>query len=107
MRVLSTDALPPLREELRLLPATPQPDGSPAWHVLDPIRNRFFRIGWLELELLSRWEMGSAEAIAQAVSAETTLAASSEDVAVLADFLSRNELVQPVGAGPALSLIHI
>lgn len=97
MRLLTSDTLPPLREELRLLPATPQPDGSPAWHVLDPIRNRFYRIGWLELELLSRWGLGAPEAIVRAVSAETTLAATGEDVVALADFLARNELVQPAG----------
>jgi putative peptide zinc metalloprotease protein len=104
VRVLSADALPPLREELRLLPATPQPDGSPVWHVLDPIRNRFYRIGWLELELLVRWGLGTPEAIARAVSAETTLAATGADVAALADFLARNELVQPAGAAAARTL---
>jgi putative peptide zinc metalloprotease protein len=87
--------LPLLREELRLLAASPQPDGSPAWNVLDPVRNRFFRIGWLEFELLLRWSMGNAEAIAVAVAAETTLPASREDVEALARFLQHNELLQP------------
>jgi putative peptide zinc metalloprotease protein len=104
VRLLNDDALPSLREELRLLPATPQPDGSPAWHVLDPIRNRFYRIGWLELELLSRWDLGAPEAIARAVSAETTLVATGDDVAALADFLARNELAQPAGPAPARAL---
>ena len=87
--------LPLLREELRLLAASPQPDGSPAWNVLDPVRNRFFRIGWLEFELLLRWSMGNAEAVAVAVAAETTLPASREDVEALARFLQHNELLQP------------
>jgi putative peptide zinc metalloprotease protein len=90
--------LPLLREELRLLAASPQPDGSPAWNVLDPVRNRFFRIGWLEFELLLRWSMGDAEAIAAAVAAETTLPASGEDVDALARFLQHNELLQPGSA---------
>ncbi len=104
MRVLSAETLPPLREELRLLPATPQPDGSPAWHVLDPIRNRFYRIGWLELELLSRWGLGDPAAIARSVAAETTLAAGVEDVSALNDFLVRNELVQAAGSAAAEDL---
>ncbi|HQC81032.1 MAG TPA: hypothetical protein PLS67_11045, partial [Accumulibacter sp.] len=88
-------AVPPLREELRLLPATPQADGSPSWQVLDPVRNRFFRIGWLEFELLLRWPLATAAAIADAVAAETTLAASVEDVDALIRFLRQNELVLP------------
>ncbi|HRE87116.1 MAG TPA: HlyD family efflux transporter periplasmic adaptor subunit [Accumulibacter sp.] len=85
----------PLREELRLLPASAQPDGSPAWNILDPVRNRFFRIGWLEFELLLRWSLGDAAAIAAAVAAETTLPAGSEDVDALVRFLQHNELLQP------------
>ena len=47
--------LPPLREELRLLPAATNRDGTPAWIVQDPVNNRFFRIGWIDFELLLRW----------------------------------------------------
>lgn len=105
--MLTPVGVPPLREELQLLPATPQPDGSPAWHVLDPVRNRFFRLGWLEFELLCRWALGRPEAIARAVSAETTLHASPDDVAVLAEFLTRNQLVQRGGPDPARALVEL
>lgn len=91
----SVAAVPPLRDELRLLPATPQADGSPSWQVLDPVRNRFFRIGWLEFELLLRWPLATGAAIAGAVAAETTLLASIEDVDALIRFLRQNELVLP------------
>lgn len=104
----ATGVLPLLREELRLLAASPQPDGSPAWNVLDPVRNRFFRIGWLEFELLLRWPLANPAAIAAAVAAETTLPASADDVAALARFLQHNELLQPDcgadgAAAPALA----
>ena len=95
--MLSPETVPALREELRLLPATPQPDGSPAWHVLDPVRNRFFRIGWLEFELLCRWALGRPDTIARAVAAETTLAATADDVAALTEFLDRHALLAPAG----------
>ncbi|MBE2257849.1 MAG: HlyD family efflux transporter periplasmic adaptor subunit [Rhodobacteraceae bacterium] len=101
----SAGSLPPLREELRLLTASPQADGSPAWNVLDPVRNRFFRIGWLEFELLLRWSLADAGAVAAAVAAETTLPASTDDVDALARFLQQNELLQPTAgvAAPALA----
>ena len=77
--MLTPETVPALREELRLLPATPQPDGSPAWHVLDPVRNRFFRIGWLEFECLLRWsradQRATPQAIAEDIAAHTPLAA--------------------------------
>ncbi len=41
--------LPPLREELKLLPAAANHDGSPAWMVQDPINNSFFVLGGLIL----------------------------------------------------------
>ena len=49
--------LPALREDLKLFPAAANRDGSPAWMIQDPVSNRFFRIGWLEFELLSRWDL--------------------------------------------------
>ena len=55
---------PELREELRLHRAGDNPDGSPAWHVADPVANRYCRIGWLEFEMLARWHLGDAAQIA-------------------------------------------
>ena len=54
--------LPPLREDLALIEAAPQRDGSPAWMIHDPVSNRFYRIGWLEFEVLTRWQSASAAA---------------------------------------------
>jgi putative peptide zinc metalloprotease protein len=85
------------REELRLLPADANRDGSPAWMIQDPVTNRFYRIGWLDFEILARWEHGSATAIAQAVSAETTLQVEPADVDSLAAFLKQHNLLQPAG----------
>lgn len=88
----------PIREEIRIMAATPQQDGSPVWQLLDPVRNRFFRIGWLEFELLVRWSLRHPAEIAAAVQAETTLDASVEDVQTLSYFLQQHELIQlPVG----------
>ena len=86
--------LPPLREELRLLPAAPNHDGSPAWMVQDPVNNRFFRIGWIDFEILLRWSQRSAQAIAQSISEETTLTIDDSDVAALLQFLEQHSLLQ-------------
>ena len=86
--------LPPLREELRLLPAAANHDGSPAWMVQDPVNNRFFRIGWLDFEVLLRWAYGNAKAVADSVSAETTLSADESDVGALLAFLEQHSLLK-------------
>ena len=65
--------LPPLRDELKIHPAGNNRDGSPAWHLADPVRNLYFRLGWLELEMLRRWPLGAPQAIADSISQETTM----------------------------------
>ncbi|WP_157272089.1 HlyD family efflux transporter periplasmic adaptor subunit [Azohydromonas aeria] len=85
---------PALREELQLHDGGRNRDGSPAWHVGDPVRNLFFRIGWLEFEMLRRWHLGSAEAIARDIERHTTLAPTPEDVRDFAGFLATHQLLQ-------------
>ena len=86
--------LPQLREELRLLPAAPNHDGSPAWMVNDPVSNRFYRIGWVDFELLLRWSMGTEAALIASVNAETTLTIEAADVAGLVQFLGQHDLLR-------------
>ena len=93
-RFVNAAALPPLRDELRLLPAAANHDGSPAWLVQDPVNNRFFRIGWIDFELLLRWRQGSVQQILDAIRAETTLAISADDVHELVQFLERHNLIR-------------
>jgi putative peptide zinc metalloprotease protein len=86
--------LPPIREELRLLPAAANPDGSPAWMVHDPVNNRFFRIGWMDFEMLLRWSQGTPQAIAESINDETTLTIDVNDVGALLHFLEQHSLLQ-------------
>lgn len=92
------------RQELQLLTATPWEDGTPAWTLHDPVRNRYFRIGWREFELLGRWSLGRAEAIVEAVNRETTLAVEVRHVHALQRFLAVNQLLSPADAGNRLFL---
>lgn len=87
-------ALPRLREELDLLPGPNTVDGQPSWTLHDPVRNLFFRIDWLTLEVLTRWTMEDPARIAQDVNDNTTLSVGVDDVEVVAKFLIQHQLVQ-------------
>ncbi len=90
---------PPLRDELRLSPGPRSEHGAPTWTLHDPAAHRFFRIGWLEFEVLSRWALGSVEAVGRALVRETTLIPSPEQIQAVHDFALRNSLL--AASGPA------
>jgi putative peptide zinc metalloprotease protein len=85
--------LPALRQDLVLFPSSDNPDGSPTWAVQDPVRNKFVQIGWLEFEMLSRWQT-SPLAVMKSLAQETTLRPSLEDVLAFAHFLRQQGLVR-------------
>ena len=85
--------LPSLREDLALHPGPTQKDGAPSWVIEDPLRGRFFRIGWLEFELLNRWHLGDAQKVAEAVAQQTLLAPSVQEVLAVKQFLLQHELL--------------
>ncbi len=86
--------VPQLREDLRLFPAASNQDGSPAWMIHDPIGNRFFRIGWLEFEMLSRWHLRTVPAIAASVMTQTPLPIAPEHFTHLIEFLRSQQLLR-------------
>ncbi|MEO5330481.1 MAG: HlyD family efflux transporter periplasmic adaptor subunit [Magnetococcus sp. YQC-5] len=96
MAGMAPPPLPQLREELLLHPAPPDQDGSPAWTLADPTRNRFYRINWMAFEILARWPEGSIPQIVQRIEQETTLAISHDEVFEVAQFLASNHLLRPV-----------
>lgn len=84
----------PLRQELRLSQGPSNKHGAPSWTLHDPSAHRFFRLGWLEFEVLSRWHAGSAQAILQAIVQQTTLEPTLEQVQAVYNFALHNQLVQ-------------
>ncbi|EHK65560.1 HlyD family efflux transporter periplasmic adaptor subunit [Achromobacter arsenitoxydans] len=94
MPAAAIENFPSLREDLRLFPASPHADGSPAWVIEDPVRNRHFRIGWLEFEFLSRWRMAPGDLLAD-IGCRTTLHPDEEQLRAFADFLRANDLLRP------------
>ncbi len=91
--------LPRLREDLRLVEGPRHLDGSPSWRILDPVRNAFFEVGWLEFELLARWrDHTDPGSLAAAVARETRLDPSAGEVQELVEFLALNQLLMPDSA---------
>jgi putative peptide zinc metalloprotease protein len=83
-----------LRQDIDLFSGPRQEDGSPTWTLHDPVRGRFFTIGWLEFEFLRRWGMGSFKELVESINRETPLRASEQHAQALQNFLTTNELVQ-------------
>lgn len=91
--------LPALRQDLKLYPGSPRSDGSPSWKIHDPVRNRFFEIGWIEFELLARWQEGrTPKDVVTAVALETALRPTEDELLSLLSFLIEHQLVKPTGA---------
>jgi len=86
--------LPPLREDLRLIAGASATDGSPTWVIVDPVRGKYFQIGWAAYQILSRWNSQSAEAVLSQIRAETTCHATRQDIDDLLRFLYGNHLMQ-------------
>jgi len=86
-------ALPPLREDLQLVARASAADGSPTWVIVDPVRGKYFQIGWAAYQILSRWSAGSAEAVLSQIHAETTCRATEQDIKDLLRFLYGNHLM--------------
>lgn len=86
--------LPKIRDELMLFPAAPNEDGTPAWMIQDPVTNRFFRIGWIDFELLIHWADFDAAALIKEVNGQTPLNVTLHDVRNLVVFLSDNQLLR-------------
>ena len=87
-------ALPPLREDLQLIPGTSASDGSPTWVIVDPVRGKYFQIGWAAHQILSRWSIRSSESILEQIHKDTTCRVTKQDIESLLRFLYVNHLMR-------------
>ena len=87
----------PLREELILHRGPANWDGSPSWTLEDPLRGRFFRLGWLEMALLSRWSVGDRQQLIAEVNQRMPLEIGEEDVDGFSRFLQQHALTRAAG----------
>ena len=90
--------LPRLRQDLQLYRAPPDTSGAPTFTLLDPVSNRFFHIGWRVSEIILRWDLRDANAIAVAITRETVLSVAAVEVEQVAAFLTSNNLTADNGA---------
>lgn len=97
--------LSPLREEIAIFPGPAALDGSPTWTLHDPAVNRFYRLGWSEFEIISRWDAGTIAALTERLNAETTLRIEPEDVEELARFLMAYDLLRVTGPQATANLV--
>lgn len=86
--------LPPLRQELKLLPGPTDADGRPSWTIHDPVRNRFHRISREAYDLLTFWHLGNGKAVADAVEKARGQRPHDASIEWLTHFLRTNFLVQ-------------
>ncbi|BAL97160.1 peptidase M50 family protein [Rubrivivax gelatinosus IL144] len=98
--------LPPLRQDLGLHPGPTADDGTPTWTLHDPAAHRFYELSWPAFELLSRWPLGSADAVLQAVERETTLRLGPEDLQALLQFLASHHLLLAHSVEHSARLAH-
>lgn len=73
--------------------------GAPTWTVYDPVRGRYFQIGWLAFRLLNYWRLGDPDAVLQAAIQGTTLEADDNDVKEMLLFLRANNLLSGDASG--------
>lgn len=86
--------LPVLREDLQLMEGPADVSGARTWTILDPISNRFVRIGWLAFQLLTRWDSETATKLIQRMKDEMAENLSEDDVIFFIKFLHKNNLTR-------------
>ena len=91
--------LPSLREDLSIIDGPVSSNGEPTWSIFDPVRNKYFRIGWSAFQLLSRWSAGRATALLNRVKSETTCNLSMNDIQEFIKFLYGNSLTRDSSSG--------
>ncbi|MGM9428126.1 HlyD family efflux transporter periplasmic adaptor subunit [Hydrogenophaga sp. MI9] len=97
--------LPPIRDELILFAAAPNEDGTPAWMIQDPVTNRFYRIGWLDFELLVHWADNDAASLVNTVNEQTPLNVTEDDVRALVKFLADNQLLRATNKADVMRML--
>lgn len=91
----AVESLPPLRSDLKLESVQFDKTGQPKWTLQDPVRGKYYRLGWLEFELLCRWPCNDANTIIQQINSETTLRVHRGHLDALLSMLKSNELIYP------------
>lgn len=82
-----------LREDLELINGAPDRHGAPSWTLHDPVAGKFYKIGWLEFEILSRWHVAHPQLMVQDITQKTLLRPTLQDIQTLYQFLIQHNLL--------------
>ncbi|WBY03779.1 HlyD family efflux transporter periplasmic adaptor subunit [Ramlibacter tataouinensis] len=97
--------LPPLRSDLHIQRVGSFRDGSPRFRIHDPLRNRYFELGLLDVELLTHWRAGeSPRELAARLEQEGAAAVEAGEVVALHGLLMRHQLVAADDGGSYMLL---
>jgi putative peptide zinc metalloprotease protein len=100
-----TEPLPALRQDLHVQRVGAFRDGSPRYRIHDALRNRYFELGMIEVEMLSLWRQGAtAQDLAQGVALQNDTEVDAQEVLVLRNFLVLHQLVDGTGGAGYLVL---
>ena len=86
--------LPPIRENIRFVTRSQDVGGEPVWLVFDPLRNRYLELRPIAYEILSRWALGSSDALIDAMKRETRYHISRKDLGEFVAYLGQNQLLR-------------
>lgn len=101
----TTAPLPAMREDLHVQRVGAYRDGAPRFRIHDPLRNRYFELGLIEVELLALWRQGAtAVELADGVSQQYDSYVDPQDVLVLRNFLIQHQLIDGSGGAGYLAL---
>jgi putative peptide zinc metalloprotease protein len=86
-----------LRQDLELIETAPYEDGSPRWRLHDPVANKFYDLGWLEVEVLRELRTNKnpdldSAAMARLVANRANAIINSQQIDDFIQFLQANDL---------------
>ena len=85
-------ALPPLRQDLKIMTPEKEKNGAQIWTLYDPLANQYFRVGKTAMAVLKYWD-NSPETIVKKAG-ENGINLPSSGVMATLEFLRQNHLIQ-------------
>lgn len=87
-------ALPRLRQNLRLLAASPDEDGEPRWQIFDPLANKFFFLTSSAFYLFKEWGQADSEQQLLSLVQRRDIDISADELRFFIRFLEHNHLLE-------------
>lgn len=85
--------LPALRQDLRLLPGEPFPDGAPSWLLFDPVRNSYHRLDRAAYDCIASWQAVPIDRYLKRLNQNLDTPKSEDDLKAMVKFLYTQKLV--------------